>query len=78
MEVGIRLFLMNAVLDSLHTCVMSMFPIPVGLVDKLDKLRSDFLWNGNEEDKGFHFVKWDDFDLIRIRGSWYQKSEITQ
>lgn len=57
LSLGGRLVLINAVLDSLPTYVMSMFPIPAVVVDKLDKLRRDFLWNGNKEDKGFHLVK---------------------
>ena len=38
---------------------MSLFPIPDGVIDRLDALRRNFLWEGNSETKKFHLVKWD-------------------
>lgn len=68
LSLGGRLILINAVLDSLPTYVMSMFPSPARVVDKLDKLRRDFLWNGNKEDIGFHLVKWEVVQLEKKVG----------
>ena len=38
---------------------MSLFPIPDGVIDRLDALRRNFLWEGNSETKKFHLVKSD-------------------
>lgn len=54
LSLGGRVTLINAVLDSLPTYVMSLFPIPISVVKKLDRLRRDFLWFGNKEGKGYH------------------------
>ena len=55
---GVTLILINSVLDSLPTYVMSLFPIPTKVVKKLNKMRRKFLWQGNEEGKGYCLVKW--------------------
>ncbi|WMV25611.1 hypothetical protein MTR67_018996 [Solanum verrucosum] len=41
------------------TYMMSLFPIPDGVIERLDVLRRKFLWEGNSETKKFHLVKWD-------------------
>ncbi|KAG5616389.1 hypothetical protein H5410_016213 [Solanum commersonii] len=46
LSLGGRQTLSNAVLDSLPTYVL----------EKLDKLRRDFLWFGNKERKGYYLV----------------------
>ncbi|WMV15373.1 hypothetical protein MTR67_008758 [Solanum verrucosum] len=46
---GGRHILINFVLDSIPTYVMSLFT---------DKLRRDFLWHGCIENKGYNLVKW--------------------
>lgn len=68
MELGGRLILINAVLGSLPTYVTSMFPIPAGVVDKLDMLRRDFLWKGDR--RVTVFIWWNGmmFNLIRNQG----------
>lgn len=40
------------------TYMMSLFPIPAGVIKRLDRMRRKFLWKGNKEKKGFHKVKW--------------------
>lgn len=55
---GGRLTLINAVLDALPTYMLTLFPIPAGVVQRLDKLRRDFFWQGNKKRKGYHLVKW--------------------
>ncbi|WMV42466.1 hypothetical protein MTR67_035851 [Solanum verrucosum] len=50
LSLGGRLSLINSVLDSMPTYMMSLFPIPDG---------RNFLWEGNSETKKFHLVKWD-------------------
>lgn len=39
---GGRLTLINAVLDALPTYMLTLFPIPAGVVMRLDKLRRNF------------------------------------
>ncbi|WMV19021.1 hypothetical protein MTR67_012406 [Solanum verrucosum] len=46
------------VLDALPTYMLTLFPIPAGVVQRLDKLRRGFLWQGNKKRKGYHLVKW--------------------
>ncbi|WMV55139.1 hypothetical protein MTR67_048524 [Solanum verrucosum] len=58
LSLGGRVTLINSVLDSLPTYVMSLFPIPSRIVKVLDALRGNFLWQGNKIEKGFNLVKW--------------------
>ncbi|CAN4077889.1 unnamed protein product [Withania somnifera] len=44
--------------------MLTLFPIPAGVVHRLDKLIRDFFWQGNKRRKGYHLVKW----RIRITG----------
>ena len=55
---GGRTILINSVLDSLPTYVMSRFPMPVKVEERLDILRRSFLWSGIKEGKRIHIVKW--------------------
>lgn len=57
LSLGGRATLINSVLDALPTYVMSLFPMPAKVEERLDKLRRDFLWWGNKEGKGIHLVK---------------------
>lgn len=52
---GGRLTLINSVLDSLPTYMMSVFPIPIGIISRLNKIRRKFLWKGNNERKRYNF-----------------------
>ncbi|KAG5616439.1 hypothetical protein H5410_016263 [Solanum commersonii] len=58
LSLGGRVTLINSVLDSLPTYVMSIFPIPNRIVMILDALSRNFLWQGNKLEKGFNLVKW--------------------
>uniref|UniRef100_A0A0V0GLP3 Putative ovule protein n=1 Tax=Solanum chacoense TaxID=4108 RepID=A0A0V0GLP3_SOLCH len=53
-----RLTLINSVLDSLPTHMMTLFPIPARVIKRLDSIGRKFLWHGNKERKGFNLVKW--------------------
>ena len=58
-SLGGRITLINSVLDALPTYMMSIFPIPNGVIQRLDKIRRDFLWKGTEENDSTvkHLVK---------------------
>ncbi|WMV45921.1 hypothetical protein MTR67_039306 [Solanum verrucosum] len=59
LSLGGRLTLINSVLDSMPTYIISLFPISDGVIERLDVLRRNFLSEGNSETKKFHLVKWD-------------------
>ncbi|WMV33859.1 hypothetical protein MTR67_027244 [Solanum verrucosum] len=48
--------------------VMSLFPIPISVVKKLDRLRRNFLWFGNKKGKGYHLVEWKTAQLHKEAG----------
>jgi len=57
---GGRVTLINSVLDAMPTYMMSLFPMPGKIIQRLDTIRRNFLWQGNGEGvKKFHLVKWD-------------------
>ncbi|KAG5576512.1 hypothetical protein H5410_056646 [Solanum commersonii] len=45
-------------MDSIPTYHMPLFPIPAKVLEKLDRMRRNFLWEGNNKDHKFHLVKW--------------------
>lgn len=51
LSLGGRVVLNNAVLDAIPTYMMSLFPILVNVVDRIDSLRRNFLWEGNSDKK---------------------------
>ncbi|KAF3625445.1 putative serine/threonine-protein kinase [Capsicum annuum] len=68
LSLGGRITLINSVLDSLPTYVMSLFPVPSSVSKKLNRLRRDFLWKGNKEGGGFNLVKWEVTQLSKNQG----------
>ena len=46
---GERLVLINSVLDALPTYLMTIFPIPAKVEERIDAIRRNFLWNGEKE-----------------------------
>uniref|UniRef100_A0A2N9H6M3 Reverse transcriptase zinc-binding domain-containing protein n=1 Tax=Fagus sylvatica TaxID=28930 RepID=A0A2N9H6M3_FAGSY len=55
---GGRITLIKSTLSSLPTYFLSLFPIPVVVASRIDKIQRDFLWGGMGEGKKFHLVKW--------------------
>ena len=45
-------------MDTLPSYMMSVFPMPVSVSNSIDALRRNFLWQGSEDKKKFHLVKW--------------------
>lgn len=54
-----RLNLIKSTLSSLPTYFLTVFPIPVSVAKRLEKLERDFLWEGMLEERKYHLVKWD-------------------
>jgi hypothetical protein len=55
---GRRLTLIKCALSNLSMYFLSVFPIPVSMVNRLEKLQRDFLWGGLNEETKVHLVKW--------------------
>jgi len=55
---GGRLTPLKSTLSNLPTYYLSLFPIPVGLANRLDKLKRGFLWGGIGDEAKFHLVNW--------------------
>jgi hypothetical protein len=55
---GVRLTLINSAISSLPTHFLSLFPIPVGMANHLEKLQRDFLWGGIGNKFKFHLANW--------------------
>lgn len=47
---------------------MGLFPIPQSVEDRLDKLRGDFLWQGNKDKRTMNLVKWEVLTLSKKQG----------
>ncbi|KAG5576901.1 hypothetical protein H5410_057035, partial [Solanum commersonii] len=55
----------NAIFDALPTYMLSLFPFPSSVVQRLDKIKRSSLWLENKEKKVFYLVKW--MDIIRSK-----------
>ena len=55
---GGRVTLIKSALSSLPTYCLSLFPIPMGIASRIEKLQRDFLWDGFEDKSKFHLVNW--------------------
>jgi hypothetical protein len=55
---GARLTLINSTLSNISTYYLSLFPIPVRVASRLDKIQKDFLRGGIVDDAKFHLVNW--------------------
>ena len=64
---GGRLTLVNSVLDTLPSYLMSIFPMPASVIKKIDVLIRNFVWQGNEDNK-YHLVKWEELLVNKKAG----------
>ena len=55
---GGRVTLIKSTLSSLPTYYLSLFPIPMSIACKIEKLQRDFLWGGLVDEQKFHLVNW--------------------
>ncbi|WMV15559.1 hypothetical protein MTR67_008944 [Solanum verrucosum] len=56
------------VLDALPTYMMSVFPAPAGVIDRIEVLRRTFFWQGNEDKRKYHLVKWEEMNISKKIG----------
>ena len=55
---GGRVTLIKSTLSSLPTYYLSLFPIPMSIASRIEKLQRDFLWGGFEDERKLHLVNW--------------------
>uniref|UniRef100_A0A2N9GKR1 Reverse transcriptase domain-containing protein n=1 Tax=Fagus sylvatica TaxID=28930 RepID=A0A2N9GKR1_FAGSY len=55
---GGKVTLIKSTLSNLPTYFLSLFPILVGVAQRLEKIQRDFLWSGLGEELKFHLVSW--------------------
>ncbi|KAF5477107.1 hypothetical protein F2P56_003780, partial [Juglans regia] len=55
---GGRLTLIKSTLSNLPTYFLSLFPLPVKIANRIEKLQRDFLWSGLGDEFKFHLVNW--------------------
>ena len=53
---GARVTLIKSTLSNLPTYYLSLFPIPVGVAHRMEKIQRDFLWGGLGEEFKYHLV----------------------
>jgi hypothetical protein len=53
-----RVTLIHSTLSSIPSYYLSLFPIPVSVAKKLERLQMEFLWNGMGDETKFHLVNW--------------------
>lgn len=71
---GGRLTLIKSTLSNLPTYFLSLFPIPVTVARRLEKIQREFLWAGMGEERKFHLVKWSVVcSPVRVGGAWVEE-----
>lgn len=55
---GGRLTLIKSTFSNLPTYYLSLFPLPVGVANRIEKLFRAFLWGGMGEESKLHLVSW--------------------
>lgn len=56
---GGRVALRKSAMANIPVYFMSLFVIPSQIANQIEKLQRDFLWKGENEDRGLHLVAWD-------------------
>jgi hypothetical protein len=56
---GGRVALIKSTLSNLPTYLLSLFPIPADVANRIEKIQRDFLWGGSIDGAKFHLVDWD-------------------
>jgi hypothetical protein len=47
---------------------MSLFPLPAGVVNRIEKIQLDFLWGGLGEEFKFHLLSWPKVCSLIVEG----------
>ncbi|KAE8709200.1 hypothetical protein F3Y22_tig00110332pilonHSYRG01083 [Hibiscus syriacus] len=54
-----RAVLVKSVLCSIPIHYLSIFQIPISVLNKLNSIMASFLWGGSSDKKNIHWIKWD-------------------
>jgi hypothetical protein len=66
---GGRLTLIKSMLSNLPIYYLSLFPVPMSVANKIEKIQRDFLWGGMGDEKKLHLVSWNQVCCrLRISG----------
>jgi len=68
LSLGRRLTLIISVMDASPSYMMYVFPMPANVSNSIDALRRNFLWQGSEDKKKFHLVKWKELIVSKNTG----------
>ena len=63
-----RLVRINTVLNAMPTYIMSLFSVPLNAAKRIDALRRNFLWQGTDDKKRTHLVKWSTLTTTKKEG----------
>lgn len=61
--------LIKPVAQAVPTYAMSVFKLPLGLCDDIQKSMAKFWWRSKEENRGIHWARWEKMSLAKSRGS---------
>jgi hypothetical protein len=64
-----RLILTKSVLQAIPTFMMSFFPDPKGIIQKIRTRKREFLWRGAEKRKKWALVAWEKVCKLRRKGA---------
>lgn len=68
LSIGGRLTLLKASLSSLPLYYMSLFPIPMAVVEKITRIQRQFLWCGSMKKKHLNPIAWKTVELPKTLG----------
>lgn len=68
LSIGGRLALIKSSLCSLPLYFMSLFPIPKGVIQKINKIQRTFLWSGSNDSKFMPLMAWKKLELPKFLG----------
>lgn len=61
--------MINCVLQSIGSYVMSIFRLPNTLLDEIEKMMNDFWWgHGGASNRGLHWLSWDNLQIHKKYG----------
>jgi hypothetical protein len=75
---GGRVTLIKSTLSNLPTYLLSLFPIPASVANRIEKLQQDFLWRGIGEEFKYHLVSWAKVCFPISEGGLYPQLEDVQ
>jgi hypothetical protein len=59
LNLAVRLILTKSILQAIPTFMMSVFPAPKGILQKIRTIQRDFLWRGEKTKKKWALVAWE-------------------